>query len=175
MTAFDLDPVDRITADAVGEPGERTFFIQAAKGADVVTLLVEKQQVAALARLIEQLLERVTEQHGPVTEAPEDAPSLTEPLEPAFRVGQIGVGYDADRDLVLLQCDEFVPEDEEEVVDPAIARLWASREQMLGLAERGSAAVEGGRPTCSMCGKPIEPDGHFCPPSNGQKKIDSIP
>lgn len=175
MSTFDLDPVDRITADAVGEPGERTFFIQGVQGDRTVTLLVEKQQVAALARLVEQLLERVSEQHGPQTETAAEAPPLSEPLEPVFRVGQIGVGYDAERDLVLLQCDEFVDEEAEEDPDPAMARLWATREQILAMSRRGAAAVERGRPTCSMCGRAMDPEGHFCPQSNGHKELDALP
>lgn len=178
--SIDLDPVEWITADAVGEVGDRTFFIQGRSGTRVVALLVEKQQVAALCNLIEQLLERVSSEHGPETETDMEAPGLQEPLVPEFRVGQIGVGYDAERDLVLLQCEEIVSdaeEEEEEVESPQadVVRYWASREQMLAMARRGEAAVAAGRPTCSMCGNPIDPDGHFCPQSNGHKPTDELP
>lgn len=172
----DLDPVGRVTAAAVGEPGSRTFFLQARKDDLVVSMVLEKQQVALLATHIDELLERVGTPEGPSPDP--DALDLESPLEPDFRIGRIGLGYDGDRDLVLLQCDEFVPEDEDDVENEPLerddvgrVRMWATREQMYALARRGEREVAGGRPTCSMCGQPIEPEGHFCPRSNGHREV----
>jgi uncharacterized repeat protein (TIGR03847 family) len=170
-TQLELDPVGRITAAAVGEPGRRTFYLQARKDDVVVSLLVEKQQVALLSMHIEELLERV----GPPEEAVPDIDSLDleEPVAPSFRVGQIGLGYDERRDLVLMQCDELVSgeEEEERVVSPGRVRFWATRAQMLALARRGEREVGAGRPICPMCGEPKEPEGHFCIRSNGHREI----
>ncbi len=178
MTRMEFDPVDRVTAAAVGEPGARTFYLQARKGDVVVSLVLEKQQVALLSAHIEELLERVgyAEQEEP------DIASLDleEPLVPEFRIGRIGLGYDEDRDLVLLQCDEFMPEPDEGeeeplfVDEPGQVRLWATRGQTAALAKRGELEVEGGRPVCSMCGQSIDPDGHFCPRSNGHSEVDRL-
>jgi uncharacterized repeat protein (TIGR03847 family) len=175
-TNIELDPVERITAAAVGEPGARTFYLQARKDEVLVSLLLEKQQVALLSMHVDELLERVG--------APQEAESgpepgtldLEEPITPEFRVGQIGLGYDSDRDLVLLQCDELLPEDPEaeEVVvddDPGRVRLWATRAQVLALARRAEQEVAAGRPICPMCGEAMEPDGHFCIRSNGHRDI----
>lgn len=166
---IELDPVERVTAAAIGEPGARTFYLQARKDDVVVTLVLEKQQVALLAVHIQELLERV----GVPEEADVAAADIEEPIVPEFRVGQIGLGFDEDRDLVLLQCDELVPEDEaeERVDEPGRVRLWATRPLMRALAQRSEDAVAGGRPTCPMCGEPMEPEGHFCARSNGHREV----
>ena len=175
---IELDPVTRITAGAVGEPGERTFYLQARDGDTLVSLLMEKQQVAMLSLHVDELLDRI----GGAPDADDPAvpdPSsldLEEPVSPTFRVGQIGLGYDEARDLVLLQCDEFVPEDDEPVAasDPAQVRFWTTRGQAYALARRGEREVAAGRPTCRMCGEPLEPEGHFCPRSNGHREITEL-
>ncbi len=175
---LELDPVGRITAAAVGEPGQRVFYLQARKDDIVVSLLMEKQQVALLAMHIAELLERIGMPDDGSDADPETL-DLEEPVTAEFRVGQIGLGYDEPRDLVLLQCDEFVPQPEEggeeEVVvpdDPGRVRLWATRSQVLALARRGEKEVASGRPICPMCGEPKEPDGnHFCIRSNGHREI----
>ena len=173
----ELDPVTRITAAATGEPGQRTFYLQARDDSTVVSLLVEKQQVALLAMHVDELLERIGAPSADDPAVPDPSSlDLEEPVMPAFRVGQIGLGYDEARDLVVLQCEEYVPEDESEeiVADPGRVRLWATREQVFALARRGEREVAGGRPTCRMCGEPIEPEGHFCPRSNGHREITEL-
>lgn len=194
--SIDLDPVTTITADAVGAPGQRTFYIQATRDDLVVTLLVEKGQVQELARHLEALIARLTEQGlAPVTGAG-PAPDLRSPLDPEFRVGPMALGFDADRDLVLLQCEEFVPDaddddaddedaDDEDADDPLVSelrsllgeatsdaatvRMWATRDQMATLARHAQEVVAAGRPRCKLCGNPIDPDGHFCPARNGHR------
>lgn len=173
----EFDPAERVTAAAVGEPGSRAFYLQARKDDVVVSLLLEKQQVALLTAHIDELLERIGTPEEGTAPDPESL-DLEEPVVEGFRIGRIGLGYDGDRDLVLLQCDEYQPEDEEaeeaEVVesdDLGRLRLWATRGQMYALARRGEREVAGGRPTCSMCGQPIDPDGHFCPRSNGHREV----
>jgi uncharacterized repeat protein (TIGR03847 family) len=179
-TQIDLDPVERITAAAVGEPGQRVFYLQARKEDVVVSLVLEKQQVALLTVHIDELLERVG---GPDEDSAPDvkALDLEEPIVPEFRVGKIGLGYDDERELVILQCEEFVPESEsdEEVIiepaeDPGRVRLWATREQMYAVARRGEREVAAGRPLCPMCGESIDPEGHFCPRSNGHREVTQL-
>ncbi len=181
MSRLELDPVDRVTAAAVGEPGARSFFLQARKGDVLVSMLLEKQQVALLSAHIEELLERIGEPDE-LTEPDPASLDLEEPVVAEFRIGRIGLGFDEDRDLVLLQCDEFVPEPEEGAdeegepppivgAEPGQVRLWATRGQISALAKRGEREVEAGRPVCSMCGQPMEPEGHFCPRSNGHQEV----
>lgn len=170
MNRQELDPCDRITTGAVGEPGQRTFYLQARKDDVLVTLLMEKQQVALLAAHVDELLDRIG---VPDLGHPDpDTLDLEQPIEPTFRIGRIGLGYDEDRDMVLLQCDEFVAEDEDpDPEDVGQLRLWVTRGQVAALARRGERAVEAGRPVCTMCGNPVEPDGHFCPRSNGHGEV----
>jgi uncharacterized repeat protein (TIGR03847 family) len=114
MTSMDLDPVDRITTGAVGEPGQRSFYLQARTGDDLATILVEKQQVQLLSASILEILARVGKETG---EGPaEEAMELEEPVEPMWRAGRLSIGYLEDRDLLLLEVHELV--EGEEVDDP---------------------------------------------------------
>ncbi len=175
---YDFDSVTHIVADAIGQPGRRTFFLQARQGRRVASLIMEKQQVAALASAILQLLDELQTQHPELepAEAPKQLPRLVEPIDPAFRVGQLGLGYDEDQDLMVLVAQalpttERDENDEEGAVltvdDLPRARFFATRDQMRALSERALRAVESGRPDCPLCGRPIDAAGHFCPRTNG--------
>lgn len=109
---IDLDPVDRITADAVGDPGQRAFYIQARKGDRLVTLLVEKQQVQLLAASVVEILSRLGQDTGAGPE--EEAMGLEQPVDPEWRAGRLSIGYEEDRDLILLEVEELLDEEEEE-------------------------------------------------------------
>lgn len=169
---MELGPVDRITTGAVGEPGHRTFYLQARAGGRLTTLLVEKQQVELLAASILEILEQVGETTG---EGPgEEEMELEGPLEPEWRVGRLAIGYAEDRDLLMLEVEELVPEADEQdeeapedTPDPASIRLWATREQMLALSRHGVVVAARGRPRCQFCDNPIDPEGHTCPAMNG--------
>jgi uncharacterized repeat protein (TIGR03847 family) len=170
---FDLNPITHITAGAVGEPGNRTFYIQARQGSQLVTLLCEKQQVAALAlgvdQLVEQLVEKDPELAGTLDMVLDVNMDLEEPLDPAFRVGQMGLGYDEERNLLVLVAQEVLPEGE----DPSTAssaRFWGTAAQMRTMAHHAQDVVASGRPTCPLCGAPIDPEGHFCPRRNGHTR-----
>jgi uncharacterized repeat protein (TIGR03847 family) len=172
---MELGPVDRITADAMGPPGERTFFLQARHGADLVTVLVEKEQVQLLAASILDLLERLGLETG--TGPDEGEMGLEEPLEPRWRAGRLSIGFDEERNLFLLELDEYRPELEEDdpeasTGEPDRLRLWATKEQMFALSRHGAAVVERGRPTCQFCGNPLDPEGHACPAMNGHSRRD---
>jgi uncharacterized repeat protein (TIGR03847 family) len=183
----DLERVDRITAGAVGEPGERTFFLQARQGDRSVTILVEKEQVELLGTSILEILATVGRETG---EGPSSEElGLEPPLEPLWRAGRLSIGYAEERDLMLLEIEELVeledepedeaddePEDDTAAVaetegpEPDRVRLWATREQMFALARHGAAVAERGRPRCRFCGNPIDPEGHMCPAMNGHRE-----
>jgi uncharacterized repeat protein (TIGR03847 family) len=169
----DFDPVDRITTDAIGPPGERVFYIQARKGPSVVTILMEKQQVQLLASSILEILARVGKEtaQGP----DEEDMTLEAPVEALWRAGRLSIGYVEDRDLVLLEIQELVPEDDdgEPERDPDQVRLWATREQMLSLSRHAALVAARGRPTCQFCGNPLDPAGHVCPAMNGHGELTS--
>jgi len=167
---MELEPVDRITTGAVGEPGERTFFIQARIGERLVTITVEKEQVELLASSILEILASVDEETG---EGPgEDELELEAPVDALWRAGRLAVGYSEDRGLMMLELEEAVPEPEsegEETPEAATLRLWATREQMLALSRQGAAVAARGRPRCQFCGNPMDPEGHMCPALNGHR------
>jgi len=175
---YDFESVTHIVADALGQPGHRTFFLQARQGRQIASLIMEKQQVAALAASVLQLLDELQAQHPELepAESPKHLPRLVEPIDPAFRVGQLGLGYDEAQDLIVLVAQalpmaEQDEEDEEGAVvmeeDLPRARFFATREQMRALSEKALRAVESGRPECPLCGRPIDAAGHFCPRTNG--------
>ena len=165
---MDLGPVDRITADAIGEPGSRVFYIQARAGVELVTVVVEKQQVQLLAASVLELLEDapsaelVTELGtGPAgAPAPEgSAMALEQPIDPRWRAGRLSIGFDQDRDLFLLEVEEFRPDPEDLDEDdprsmltaevgagPESIRIWASPAQMLALSRHGAEVAARGRP-----------------------------
>jgi uncharacterized repeat protein (TIGR03847 family) len=184
---MELGPVDRITTDAVGEPGQRTFYLQVRAGTDLITVVVEKEQVMLLSQSVLELLADVPLETGALAD---EELALEEPFDPRFRAGRLSIGYDPDEDRFLLEISEYDPsEDEAEGDDDAVGseedviraltedlsgdretiRLWASREQMLALSRHGAEVAERGRPTCRFCGNPIDPEGHVCPATNGHR------
>lgn len=156
--SHDLPAVDRITVGTFGPPGQRTFLLQARQGPEMVTLKVEKTQVAALAQYLGKILEGLP-RPGHLPESLE----LEEPHDPAWTVGSLGLSYDEDGDRILLVAEEAVAEDDL----GATARFGATREQVAALAIRGTQLVEAGRPPCPLCGYPLDPGGHVCPRTNG--------
>jgi uncharacterized repeat protein (TIGR03847 family) len=165
---YDLDPVARITAHAVGEPGKRVFYIQARRDRQLISLICEKEQVRALAQAINQLLEDLAEKN-PLLSSSDDMivlasdMSLEEPLESRFRIAQMGIGYDADRDMVILVMQGPQEDEGEEV---PTARFSATRQQMRALSDHATQVVSQGRKICGNCGRPIDASGHFCPQMN---------
>jgi uncharacterized repeat protein (TIGR03847 family) len=167
--AFDLKPCSRLTVGSIGPAGQRTFYLQGIQGRQVVSLVLEKQQAQALAIGIDELLKEVEEQY-PDDRAPELPPSnlsLLDPVTPRFRVGRLGLGYEAEDDFMVIFAQELLSEEDAAQREPAVGRFWASREQMAALSAHVKKLVAAGRPICALCGNPIDPDGHFCPPSNG--------
>jgi uncharacterized repeat protein (TIGR03847 family) len=177
---IELDPVDRITAGAIGSPGERVFYIQGRQADRLVTVLVEKQQVELLSASLVEILARTGKETG---EGPgEEEMGLEDPILPEWRAGRLSIGYDEARDLVLLECEEYQEEDEDDEEEgegggaegePGRIRFWVSREQALALARHGAEVVAAGRPRCELCGNPIGPEGHVCPALNGHRGAES--
>jgi uncharacterized repeat protein (TIGR03847 family) len=167
----DFNPVSRITIGTVGPPGQRIFLLQASQGTSTITLKLEKEQARVLATSILELLEDLDEKY-PISYSKLDDPlssdlMLQEPMDPSFVIGQIGLGYDDKQDLVVLVVQEIEVEATQE---PASVRFWATRAQMKALSDHSLSVVEQGRPICPLCDSPMDPDGHFCPKSNGHEK-----
>jgi len=161
---YDLNPVSHITASAIGEPGKRTFFIQGRQGSIVITLGSEKEQVGALSRGIDEILERLGAK-TPMPRVTEEEMELAEPVDPLFRIGQLGLGYDPASKLLVLVAYELPAEENPVTIN--VVRFWATAEQMQKLARHAAIIIAAGRPLCVLCGRPINPEGHFCPKRNG--------
>ena len=161
--SFELPAPDRFTAGTVGPPGQRTFFLQAGDAGQLVTLKVEKEQVAALAEYLAGLLARM-----PVDQAdvPEDV-ELAEPFEPVWAVASIAVGYDGATDRILVVANEVAGEEGEPAGESAAARFNITRPQAAAFVARARALIRSGRPICPLCSQPRDPDGHVCPRANG--------
>ncbi|HEU0236823.1 MAG TPA: DUF3090 family protein [Candidatus Limnocylindrales bacterium] len=175
---FDLP--DRFTAGTVGEPGSRTFFLQARDGDRLVSVVLEKVQVAVLADRLSDLLDELGQRGIAPDEGeaavPDGAP-LDEPLREAFRAGTLTLGWDGDDGVVLVEAlavrdedddddeDDPLPDDEE---GPDVLRVRLSPAAARTFVERAVRVVASGRPPCPLCGQPLDPMGHICPRRNGQ-------
>ena len=148
---IELRPVDFVTISTIGPKGQRVFYLQAGKDEQVVTLIIEKEQALALSEAVGELLDDIDGRFPPPgeeTDDPVDAADmdLREPLEPLFRVSEMGLGYDDDSRMVVLLAQELVArEDDEEQVDPGVVRLWCSRSQMRALSARAAESAQSGR------------------------------
>jgi uncharacterized repeat protein (TIGR03847 family) len=158
--SFELESPDHFTVGAVGPPGQRVFYLQARQGRTMVSLKSEKEQVRALGEYLAELLERVP---GAREAKPIDV-ALVEPVDPAWAVGTIGVGYDEPTGRVVVVLTGVVEEEGDEAPS---ARFAVTPGQAAAFVERSRALMRAGRPICPMCSGAIDPTGHACPRSNG--------
>jgi uncharacterized repeat protein (TIGR03847 family) len=166
---YEFDEVDSFTVGAMGQPGQRTFYLQARRGPTRVSIKCEKQQASAISEYLRKVLSDL-----PV---PADTPrpvamDLAAPFDAAFVLGPIGLGYDRENDRVLVQMEEVVPVDEDGESDPELAadrghvRVFLTRGQAHAFCEHDDVVVAAGRPPCTWCGLPLDPEGHACPRMN---------
>jgi uncharacterized repeat protein (TIGR03847 family) len=175
-----FDTPDRFVAGTIGAPGNRTFFLQAREGSRVVSVALEKVQVAALAqRLVEMLEEldrRGIEDAAEVEGEVGDTEALDEPLNEAFRVGVLSLGWDTADELVILEAREMTDEEEEDEAEedddesedgPDLMRVRITPAEARRWVARSLRVLAAGRPPCPLCGQPLDPQGHLCPRRNG--------
>lgn len=159
-SSFELPEVDHLTTGTVGPPGQRVFYLQARAGGQVVSLKLEKGQVAALSAYLAALLADL-----PTVEDEDRDMSLVEPVVAEWVVGSMAVSYSPETDRVLLVAEELVEEGEE----AATLRVSATRAQVAALSRWGAEVVAAGRPPCRLCGQPLDPGGHVCVRLNGHR------
>jgi uncharacterized repeat protein (TIGR03847 family) len=182
---YSFDRPDRFVCGAVGRPGQRTFFLQASKGSQLVSVALEKAQVAVLAErlalLLVDLRERGFETANGRRSGAEtaDGDPLAEPLIEAFRVGTLTLAWDPQHERVVIEARELrgplgepEAEDEDELADdapdgPDVVRVQLEPTDAHAFVTRAMAVIQAGRPPCPMCGAPLDPSGHFCPRRNG--------
>jgi uncharacterized repeat protein (TIGR03847 family) len=182
MPVYYYDPPDRFVAGAVGQPGDRTFYLQATSSGRVTSVALEKFQVSLLAERIDELLDEVLRHTGGAASVPAAAPAalrddepLDMPLTEEFRVGAIALAWDSDGDRVVIEAQEESEEPVEPLADelppgsPGVLRVRISPGAARAFAERALQLVAAGRPPCPLCGLPLDADGHICPRQNGHR------
>lgn len=149
---IELNPVDFITIGTIGPKGQRVFHLQGGKDAQIVSMVIEKEQAWALSEAINELLDdlstRFPEEDSPSIDLSKLDMDLREPIEPVFRVSQMGLGYDEDHKKIVLVAQELVVRDGEtdpDLVEPGVVRLWCDRAQMHALCEHTISTVQSGR------------------------------
>jgi uncharacterized repeat protein (TIGR03847 family) len=169
---YEMDNIDRLTIDAVGKPGERIFFFLARNSNRQLCVILEKIQAQTLAIGIQQFLTDLYQRNPSLIEESKEydttVMTITPPVEPLFRVGEIGLLYDADRDLVGIFL-RAIRMDDQPLDDLDSLRVWCTREQVSRLSNWTQSVVDRGRKNCPQCGQPMEPEGHFCVKKNGHK------
>jgi uncharacterized repeat protein (TIGR03847 family) len=173
---FIFDPPDRFTSGTVGLPGNRAFFLQARKGRAVVSVSLEKAQVAALAERLDELLTVVDDDvTGPGTDlvGADDRP-LDEPVVEVFRVGAMALSWDAAAERVVIEAQppdesgDYIEAADDDEDGPDLMRVRIERDEARAFVRRAQELVAAGRPPCPFCGQPLEATGHFCLARNGQ-------
>jgi uncharacterized repeat protein (TIGR03847 family) len=185
--SFELPDVEWATVGTVGPPGQRTFYLQARQDDQMITLKLEKQQVAAIAQFLGEILSDL-----PVPDPlPNDEVlALAEPVLAEWAVGGLQLAYDSTADRIVMLAEEIgedaggddATEAEEiggeeirsgqpegDATERGIGRISLTRTQAAAIARRGWDLVSAGRPTCALCGHPIDPEGHSCPRTNGHR------
>lgn len=170
---LDIDPVTQITADAIGQPGQRVFYIQGRQEDKATTLIVEKVQLQTMAVGLEEFLDELRKKYpelGPDSDSfDEEKMRIVPPVDPLFRIGELGLAYEPERDLVILVAREVVMEGQTPE-DVGQVRFWCTRSQIRAMARWGLEVSMRGRKICPQCGEPMDPAGHFCPKKNGHKQ-----
>jgi uncharacterized repeat protein (TIGR03847 family) len=183
---FIFDPPERFVAGTIGEPGDRTFFLQARDGVRVVSVALEKVQVSVLAERLGELLNELDRRGVEVAQGLEadDAPSelasdtepLDEPLNEAFRAGSLTLGWDVVAERVLVEAraqdEDGEPidpddDDDEDEDGPDLLRVRLTADAARSFVARAFRVVASGRLPCPLCGAPLDPTGHICPRRNG--------
>ena len=182
MAVYTYDPPERFVAGTVGQPGERTFYLQASGSGRVTSVALEKVQVSQLAERLDELLDDVLRNSGGRSSVPAAAPArladdgpLDLPLIEEFRVGVIALAWDSDEERVMIEAQEEsetpveylsddVPED-----GPGVLRVRITAAAARAFSQRALQVVSQGRPPCPLCGLPLDASGHICPRQNGHR------
>ncbi|MEU6342502.1 DUF3090 domain-containing protein [Streptomyces sp. NPDC046977] len=189
---FLYDKPDRFVAGTVGQPGQRTFFLQASAAGRTTSVALEKTQVEALAERIDELLDEVVRRTGGAAPVPAVAPSeladnapLQAPVEEEFRVGTMALAWDGAEERMILEAQALVEieaddEDDLEAAEemllqdeengPPLLRVRLTGAQARTFAKRALDVVAAGRPPCPLCSLPLDPEGHVCPRQNGYRR-----
>jgi uncharacterized repeat protein (TIGR03847 family) len=192
ILVHNFEQPDRFVAGTVGEPGQRTFFLQAREGNRVTSVALEKQQVSILAERVDLLLDEALRRSSGDSVIPAVAPTgtgdvnpLDQPIVEEFRVGTITLSWDPEVNRVIIELfpvsdETVVMEDDEESGETEVEIEVEASEVLIvklepgyarSFVQRALSVVSAGRPPCQFCGNPVDPEGHLCPRANGFKRV----
>jgi len=165
---YELDPVEAIAVAALGEPGQRRFFLMASGQGRTLTLACEKAQIQALIVRLHQMMDA----QGIEVEWAGGAGRRLLPGEPEWAVAEMGLGYHAERQMFVLVASEAAGTEEKPAgEDSPSVRFWLSHRQVADFSKQAEEVLSAGRPLCPRCGLPMDPAGHPCPANNGARPI----
>lgn len=176
-----FDRPTRFVAGTVGQPGDRTFYLQASDDTGrTVSVALEKTQVQILADRMNELLDEVAGRANTVIPPDadvDDLEPLTAPVDEEFRVAAMGLAWDGNAEAVVVEAvaasDEPI---EEEVIlsdsdeGPDALRVTITPMAARAFVARARRVVAAGRPSCPLCSLPLDPTGHVCPRQNGYRR-----
>lgn len=165
---FELNPTEELQVATVGPSGERQFFLLAKGGAERVTLACEKFHVQGLVLRIQQVLE--TQGLGSAFE-PFPARTAPDVSDPDWRIGELGLGFHESRRQFVIVAREALEDENADPDTAATARFWVTPDRVRAFSRQAEQVLSSGRPICTYCGLPMDPDGHHCPASNGSRPI----
>ncbi len=168
---------DRVVVGTIGLPGARTFYLQVRAGKQLVSVALEKQQSALLAEKIDEILDQLITVEGNPFSVPTGTPielvdnDQLEAVQEQFRAGAMSLGWDPTTAQVVVEAYPITDGDSDDNDEP-LDEAGANETEMLlvrmpvgtarAFAKRTREIVGAGRPTCPLCGYPIDADGHIC-------------
>ncbi|MFE4229445.1 DUF3090 domain-containing protein [Arthrobacter sp. NPDC056886] len=168
---------DRVVVGTIGLPGARTFYLQVRAGTQIVSIALEKQQSALLAEKIDEILDQLSTVEGNPFSVPTSTPielvdnDQLEAVQEQFRTGAMSLGWDPTTAQVVIEAHPITDVDADDN-DESLDEDGANEPEMLlvrmpvgtarAFAKRTREIVGAGRPTCPLCGYPIDADGHIC-------------
>jgi uncharacterized repeat protein (TIGR03847 family) len=185
------DAPDRFVAGTVGQPGERTFFLQAREGNRMTSVVCEKQQVSVLAEHLDHVLDEVQRRSSgqvdvpPASSTARDTDPLDAPINEEFRVGTMTIAWDPSIDRIVIElfsnvdvddeeqpaeAPDATPDDPDEIEADEVFVVKITASYARDFVARAQAIVAAGRPSCPFCLQPIDPQGHICPRANGYRR-----
>jgi len=175
---YPLGAAASIEALTFGEPGDRTFRLDATAGAATCSIWMEKEQLLQLGVYLRDMVGRLSQEEREKTSDLREEGWSGGELIIDFKAGQMLLSYDQDSNAFYLQAFERESDDPESRPDDPAAETaaggcWITTARASTLSEEALAICAAGRPTCFLCGQPISPDGHACPRASAHTVLEA--